>query len=86
MAAGLAIVTSTARPAARVVRETRTGEVYADSDVVGLSAAIERLGDPSVRALCGENGRTAIRNGYNWEADAGRMIAALEDLLGAARR
>ena len=51
MAAGLAILTSDARPAARVVRETATGEVYAGTDPDALVAAIERLVDPAVREI-----------------------------------
>jgi len=78
MAAGLAIVTSDARPASRIVRETATGEVFAYADPDGLVAAIERLTDPEYRAICGANGRRAIRDRYNWESDAERLLAAIQ--------
>jgi glycosyltransferase involved in cell wall biosynthesis len=83
MAAGLAIVTSDARPAARIVRQTATGEVYAHADSDGLVAAIERLVDPDRRAACGANGRVAIRDTYNWESDLARLLIALQGAVRA---
>ncbi len=83
MAAGLAIVSSNARPAARIVRATETGEVYDSADPSELAAAIERLLDPTRRSLCAQNGREAIRDRYHWEADCARMLTALESVVGA---
>ncbi len=83
MAAGLAIVSSNARPAARIVRATETGEVYDSADPGDLVAALERLLDPTRRSLCGQKGRAAIRDRYNWEADCARLLTALESVVGA---
>jgi glycosyltransferase involved in cell wall biosynthesis len=78
MAAGLAIITSDARPAARIVCETGTGEVFGSGDPDALVSAIERLADPEVRAALGQRGRCAIATRYNWEADEARLLAAVE--------
>jgi glycosyltransferase involved in cell wall biosynthesis len=86
MAAGLAVLTSDARPAARIVRETATGEVYAGTDPDAFVAAIERLLDPSIRATYGRQGRRAVKERYNWEADSARLLAALDVTVAAAAR
>jgi glycosyltransferase involved in cell wall biosynthesis len=86
MSAGLAILTSDARPAARIVRETATGEVYSGTDPDAMVAAIERLVDPAVRSVCGQRGRSAVATRYNWEADAARLLAALDATVATVRR
>jgi glycosyltransferase involved in cell wall biosynthesis len=78
MAGGLAVLTSDARPAARIVRETAAGEVYRDTDPVDLASAIARLADARHRACCGAAGREAVRATYHWERDAERLLGALE--------
>jgi glycosyltransferase involved in cell wall biosynthesis len=77
MAGGLAIISSDAKPAARIVTETATGQVYANMDPESLATAIERMLDPAYRTACGDNGRTAVRSKYNWENDTDRMLGAL---------
>jgi len=86
MAAGLAVITSDARPAARIVRETGTGEVYSDGDAGALVTAIERMLDSEYRATCGTRGRDAIRSRYNWEADSRRLLLALHSATTSAKR
>lgn len=86
MAAGLAVITSDARPAARIVRETQTGEVFTGSDPESLPAAIARLTDAGYRAACAERGRRAVRTRYNWEADTVRLLTALDQTVSAASR
>ena len=78
MAAGLPILTSDARPAARVVRETRTGIVYAHDDPAALAQAIMEITPYAVRNALSENGPTAVMEQYNWGNDAGRLVAAVE--------
>lgn len=78
MAAGLAVITSDAKPAARVVRETGAGEVYPDRDPEALAAAVARLADVAHRARCGAQGREAVARRYNWENDSARLVAAIE--------
>src|SRR5262249_55767841 len=78
MAAGLAILTSDARPAARVVNQTRCGLVYPHRDADALAEAIVSLCDPELRRQHGQNGRRAIAETYNWETDASRLELALQ--------
>jgi glycosyltransferase involved in cell wall biosynthesis len=78
MAGGLAVLTSDAKPAARVVRENAAGVVFRDSDVTDCAAAIQRLVDADFRARCGASGRRAVAERFNWELDAGRMRSAID--------
>lgn len=80
MAAGLPVLSSDARPAARIVRATGCGEVFTGSRGSDLVEAMERLRDPARRASCGAAGRAAIAAQYHWEQDAERLIAAIEAL------
>jgi glycosyltransferase involved in cell wall biosynthesis len=78
MAAGLAVLTSHARPAARIVRETGAGRVYTDTDVEGLADAMIALSQAETRQRHGAAGRLAVHERYHWELDASRMVAAVE--------
>jgi glycosyltransferase involved in cell wall biosynthesis len=78
MAGGLAVLTSDAKPAARVVRDTGAGVVFKHTDAFDCAAAIKKLANPQVRARCGESGRRAVASRFHWEQDAGRMQSALE--------
>jgi len=80
MAAGLPVITSDAIPAARIVRETRAGEVFRSGDSSGLASAIRRLSDPTVRRTAGEAGQAAILGIYNWEADTARLVTHLAEV------
>jgi glycosyltransferase involved in cell wall biosynthesis len=77
MAGGLAVLTSSAKPAARVIRESRAGVVFTDVDVADCVAAIQKLADPEVRAQMGARGRRAVAERFNWELDADRMLSAI---------
>jgi glycosyltransferase involved in cell wall biosynthesis len=70
MAAGLAVVTSDAAPAARVVRETGAGLVFRSGDGQHLAEVIGQCLDSAVRNQYGQAGQQAIRSRYNWESDA----------------
>jgi glycosyltransferase involved in cell wall biosynthesis len=59
------------------VTEERCGLVFRDRDAQALAEAIVALGDPAVRAACGQQGRAAIRERYNWEADERRLLRAI---------
>ena len=77
MAGGLAVLTSDAKPAARIVSETGVGVVFRDGDASACAAAIARLADPALRRWCGENGRSAVAASYNWDLDAARLLDAV---------
>ena len=81
MAAGLAVLSSDARPCARVVRETGCGEVFRDQDPEDFERAVRRLLDAGRRAACVEAARRAIAREYHWELDAGRLVESLERVV-----
>ena len=81
MAGGLAVLTSDAKPAARVVREAGVGVVFRDTDATDCAAAIEKLANADFRARCGANGRSAVAARYNWERDAGMMLEAVDRVV-----
>ena len=85
MAAGLAVVTSDARPCARIVRETGAGLVFRYPDARDLADAIQALADPARRAQCAERGQAAIRVTYNWEADSARLLDAIDRVASGCR-
>jgi glycosyltransferase involved in cell wall biosynthesis len=84
MAGGLAVLTSDAKPAARVVRENAAGVVFKDSDAADCATAIRQLADAEFRGRCGASGRQAVAERFHWELDAARMGAAIDRV--AARR
>jgi len=86
MAAGIAVVTSDARPAARIVRETGAGFVYHHADASGLARAFATLVDPDLRLACGRRGQSAVRDTYHWEQDAARLLAVLQGARARAVR
>lgn len=82
MAAGLAVVTSDAIPAARVVRTASCGRVYHDRNAAELASALRQLVDAGERVKAAERGRAAIRSTWNWEQDASRMFGLIERVVG----
>jgi glycosyltransferase involved in cell wall biosynthesis len=77
MAAGLAVVTSDAAPAARIVRETGAGLVFRAGDAEDLARAVAALSDGPRRAACADAARQAILERFHWERDAARLVAAI---------
>lgn len=81
MAAGLAVVSSDAKPAARIVRETRAGMVFRSGDAgdlaekLGVMVALESWNEYRRR------GQKAIRDRYNWDADSQELLAVLSRIL-----
>ncbi len=86
MAAGLAVLSSDIAPCARVVDETAAGEVFRADDAASLAAALRRLSDPAHRARCGEAGRRAILDWYNWERESAVFVNAIEEVCAAWSR
>jgi glycosyltransferase involved in cell wall biosynthesis len=85
MAAGLPVVSSDAAPAARVVRETGAGLVYASRDAVGLAECLRTLFDAPTRARMSAAGRRAVREKYNWERDSDVLVRTLQSLIRPSR-
>ena len=85
MAAGLAVITSDAVPAARVVRETGAGVVYPHQDPEALATVFGELASAHVRAEYGRRGREAVHDRYHWELDAARLESLLLDAISEYR-
>jgi glycosyltransferase involved in cell wall biosynthesis len=81
MAAGKAVLASDARPMTRIINEAGCGLIYRDGDQKHLVAQALRLFDPALRHRLGAKGLQAIEKKYNWQQDAGRMLASMEGLL-----
>jgi glycosyltransferase involved in cell wall biosynthesis len=86
MAAGLAVITSDAVPARRVVTETGAGLSFRSGDAEDLAASLSEIWESGTAARMGALGRKAIRERWNWEADRARLLAALEATAGSPRR
>lgn len=82
MAAGLAVVTSDAVPAARVVRQTAAGLVFRSGDASDLASALEQLADEGLRARSAAHGTRAILDRYHWERDVDALLGAVHDVAG----
>lgn len=74
MSLGLAVVSSDARPCARVVEQTGAGTTFHAGDAAGFATALSSMGDPTHRAAAAEAGTRAIAARYNWEVDAARLL------------
>jgi glycosyltransferase involved in cell wall biosynthesis len=77
MAAGLAVVTSEAAPAARIVRESGAGLVFRSGDAAHLAEALAALTDERRRGVCATAARRTVLERLHWERDAERLVAAL---------
>lgn len=77
MAAGLAVVTSDAVPAARIVTETGAGRVFHSGDPADLVVQVLVLKEEAVRERCAAAAREAILQRYHWERDAAALRGAL---------
>jgi glycosyltransferase involved in cell wall biosynthesis len=83
MAAGLAVITSDAVPAARVVRETGAGLVFRSGDSRELAEGMRSCLDPIVWDQYRRAGQAAIPARYNWESDT---LSLLEVVSRVRRR
>ncbi len=81
MAAGLAVLASSARPLARIVQACGCGEVATSGDASDMARAIERLRDDEYRHRCAVAGWQAAAEQYHWERDADRLQDALDAVV-----
>ena len=81
MAAGLVVLSSDARPCARVVKEAEAGLVFRSGDARNLADKMKALSDPELRRRMGQAGREAVANRYNWESDVTTLEAALSSVV-----
>lgn len=83
MAAGLAVISSDAKPAKRVVEETGCGRWFVGGDAESLTNVLEDLWRSGRWAEHGLKGREAIRNRFNWEQDVERLLEAFRNTVAA---
>jgi glycosyltransferase involved in cell wall biosynthesis len=69
MAAGLAVVSSDAVPAARVINETGAGLVFRSGDSRDLAEKLTQLVDIQTWERFRRLGREAVLSRCNWESD-----------------
>ena len=84
MAAGVAVLTSEARPAQRVVHSTGCGLSFQGGDPESAAHAIEHLWREGGTGEMGRRGRAAIREEFNWERDGERLLEVMERMSAAA--
>jgi glycosyltransferase involved in cell wall biosynthesis len=77
MAAGLPVITSDAKPAARIIRETGAGVVFRSGSGEELASAVRQLEDPARREQMGRAGQAAIQSRYSWEVAVEAMERSL---------
>ena len=78
MSHGLPVITSDAKPAARIVREVGCGEVFVSDDYEDFAHALRKLANSETRAQMSRNGRQAVLTQYNWETDERKLLRAIE--------
>jgi glycosyltransferase involved in cell wall biosynthesis len=81
MAAGLPVITSDAKPAARIVSQTGSGRVYTSTDPTSLADAVCDLRSFQNRVEAGTAGRNAVLKKFNWELDGARLVEAVEGVV-----
>jgi len=81
MSLGLPVITSDAKPAARIVETTGCGRVYQSEDPEGLFQAIRALSDESRRERLGQEGRDAVLQRFRWRHDGARFVEAVEKVV-----
>jgi glycosyltransferase involved in cell wall biosynthesis len=83
MLAGLPVVVSDAKPAARIVTLEQCGDVFADRDVRDLARCLDALGDRASRLDMGRRGQAAVRRQYHWDHDARALFDVIERVKAA---
>lgn len=83
MAVGTPLVTTPVGGTPEVVTHGETGLLFEAGDVAGLSEAIRRLrGAPEDAAALGRAARDRVREGFTWEATAGKFERLYAESLG----
>ncbi len=85
MAAGIPIVACNIPAWREVVLGTGCGLVADPRDHAAIAAAIEHLlTHPEEAEAMGERGRIAVRERFNWEGEAPRLLSLYRDLQAVA--
>lgn len=82
MAAGLPVVSSDTTPCARIINETKCGELFRSGDAQSMAEAIERASAPDVLPRMAAAGRRAVIDRYNWEHDTATLLDSIDRIVG----
>jgi glycosyltransferase involved in cell wall biosynthesis len=86
MAAGLAVVSSDAAPAARIIRETGAGLLFDSGDATDLAQKLRQLRDLSVWDRYRRSGQEAVLSRYNWESETRVLLEVVSGTAGGMMR
>jgi glycosyltransferase involved in cell wall biosynthesis len=77
MATGKPVIATNIPPVARVVSSEKCGLLFNDYDAAGLAAIFRQLEDRNLVRTMGENGKRAVAERYNWDAEKPALRQAL---------
>ncbi|WBU43041.1 glycosyltransferase family 4 protein [Marinobacter alkaliphilus] len=81
MLAGLPVLATEVTPIKRIVLQENCGLICQDLDVTDIAEKLERLRDPELRQLLGDNGYQAVRRTWNWDRDQKHLSTAMDSLF-----
>jgi glycosyltransferase involved in cell wall biosynthesis len=85
MAAGLPVIASDLPTWREIVLGAGCGLVVDPGDHRAIAEAIQHLlTNPDEAAAMGQRGRSAVRERFNWEGEAGRLLSVYGELQAAA--
>ena len=85
MAAGLPVVAPRIDRLNQLVRHEQEGLLYESSDGAGLTQALARLTDPTLRERLGANARRRVETTFSWERHCVALEQAIAASIGARR-
>jgi glycosyltransferase involved in cell wall biosynthesis len=81
MLAGLPVLATDVAPIKRIVLQENCGLICQDLDVTDIAENLERLRDPELRQLLGDNGHQAVCHTWNWYRDKKLLSTAINTLF-----
>jgi glycosyltransferase involved in cell wall biosynthesis len=82
MAAGLPVISSDTAPCARIINETKCGELFRSGDARSMADAIQRASAPDALPRLAAAGRRAVIERYNWEHDTASLLGSIGKIVG----
>ena len=81
MAMGKPVITSSAKPLARIIKETGAGIVYPSGDAATLAETVIRIyQDEELAAKLRQAAKIAVTTKYNWQREEEKLITLYQDL------
>lgn len=86
MVSGKPVLVSDVPPMKRIVEEANCGLIYEDTNIKSLVSKLSYLQDPELRRQLGLNGMNAVKNQYNWDNDAIRLLDGVNTYASSTSR